>query len=166
MDNNTKKPGSFDVSCVGRYYGVLNVGRLRSKLLVWEATGDARNEFQSNIKPHITEFLTDNSATLHDSPSDLIFSLFMVGRSEEKAKPTVFIVSQDKSARKEHFNMIKQSQIMRQYPGFELLHMPLKFEFEDLQRMADGGDFLTPHPPATLGSSSSSRHHQIHLCHP
>ncbi|KAJ4180532.1 hypothetical protein NW755_011629 [Fusarium falciforme] len=51
-------------------------------------------------------------------------------------------VSEDKKARKEAFKMIKDSKIMEKYPGFELGHIPLTAEFENLEFLAAGDESL------------------------
>ncbi|KAJ4152278.1 hypothetical protein NW754_004073 [Fusarium falciforme] len=51
-------------------------------------------------------------------------------------------VSEDKKARKEAFNMIKDSKLMEKYPGFELGHIPLTAEFENLEFLAAGDESL------------------------
>lgn len=87
----------------------------------------------------IQKYLEQNSDMVQDSGSIINFSLFMVGKSAQRCKPTVMIVSEDKKARKEAYNMIKDSKIMETYPGFELAHIPLTAEYENLRFLAGEG---------------------------
>ncbi|KAM5344978.1 hypothetical protein ACJ41O_010840 [Fusarium nematophilum] len=98
--------------------------------------GDARREFTEQLKGKIRLYLEQNNEKVQDSGNIIDFSLFMVGRSALRAKPTIMFVSEDKRARKEAFKMIKDSDIMKEYPGFELAHIPLKAEFENLTILA------------------------------
>ncbi|KAL2670160.1 hypothetical protein Neosp_015041 [[Neocosmospora] mangrovei] len=134
---------------VGLCLGTLPAGRF-GRIQCWEAVGDARREFTEQLKGNIIEYLEQNNDKVQDSGSIIDLSLFMLGRSTTQAKPTVMFVSEDKRARKEAFNMIKDSKIIEKYPGFELGHIPLTAEFENLEFLAGGdesfeysGTFLT-----------------------
>lgn len=56
----------------------------------------------------------------------------MIGKSLDRTKPVVMFVSDDKQVRVQAFRMIKQSGIIKDYPGFGLGEMKLKAEFENL----------------------------------
>lgn len=101
----------------------------------WDAIGDARRKF-TELKSKIRLYLEQNHEMVQDSGNIIHFSLFMVGRSATRTKPTIMFVSEDKRARKEAFKMIKASDIMKEYPGFELAHIPLTAEFENLRFLA------------------------------
>ncbi|RSL41836.1 hypothetical protein CEP54_015698 [Fusarium duplospermum] len=120
---------------VGPCLGTLPAGRI-GRVQCWEAVGDARREFTKELKIKIINYLEQNNDKVQDSGNIIDLSLFMLGRSTTQAKPTVMFVSEDKKARKEAFNMIKDSNILKAYPGFELGHIPLTAEFENLKFLA------------------------------
>jgi hypothetical protein len=108
---------------------------------VYEAIGEARKSF-IDLSKDIVNYLDANASEARRSGSYVGLSLFMVGRSPERTKPMVMIVSEDKEARVEAFRLVKKSGIHAKYPGFEIGHMPLKAEFENLQPLggAAGSD--------------------------
>ncbi|KAF5003069.1 hypothetical protein FDECE_10380 [Fusarium decemcellulare] len=126
---------------VGAHLGTFPAGLL-GRVQCWDAVGAARREFTEQLHVEIIKYLQQNSDTVQDSGSIISLSLFMLGRSTTQAKPTVMFVSEDKKVRKEAFNMIKDSKIMETYPGFELGHIPLKAEFENLKFLAAGDESL------------------------
>jgi len=116
---------------VGSFRGTLSLGILRT-LHLWEATGEALSLFNDRIKPEIISFLKEHSEKAHESGSYLSIPLFMIGKRPEKPKPTVMLVSDDKEARKEAFDLVKESGIMAKYPGYEVGHS----DFEKLVALA------------------------------
>ncbi|KAF4463114.1 nicotinamide N-methyltransferase [Fusarium albosuccineum] len=120
---------------VGPRLGTLPAGLL-GRVQCWEAVGDARREFTEQLKDDIVKFLEQDNDTVQDPGNIIYLSLFMLGRSTTQAKPTVMFVSENKKARKEAFNMVKSSKIIEMYPGFELGHIPLTAEFENLKFLA------------------------------
>ncbi|KAH7120443.1 hypothetical protein B0J13DRAFT_680698 [Dactylonectria estremocensis] len=120
---------------VGRWLGTLPLRRI-GPVSCWDAIGDARREFTELLKGKIRLYLEQNHEMVQDSGNIIDFSLFMVGRSATRTKPTIMFVSEDKRARKEAFKMIKASDIMKEHPGFELGHIPLAAEFENLRFLA------------------------------
>lgn len=106
-------------------------------LKCWEAIGEAREVFQDRLLPEVKRHLENNSDSLQESQSILLFSLYMIGKSLKRARPTVMFVSNDKAVRREAFQLIKRSGIMEKYVDFELGHMPLEAEFTDLQLLSD-----------------------------
>ncbi|KAG7293476.1 hypothetical protein NEMBOFW57_003527 [Staphylotrichum longicolle] len=130
-----RKPKSwpYAANSTGRPRGPLSPGSKIGRVQVFEALGDARRIFTESLSQAIVTYLNDNSDKLQDSASFVDLSLFMMGKSPDRTKPTVMFVSDDKQVRKEAFRMIKESGILVDYPGFELGEMPLKAEFENLQ---------------------------------
>jgi hypothetical protein len=118
---------------VGTFLGELPAGRFRS-VQCWEATGDARREFSEQLKGKIINYLEKNNDKVQDS-SIVDFSLLMLGKPAQ-AKPTVMFVSKDKKPRKEAFDMIKDSDVLESFPGFELGQISLKAEFKNLRLLA------------------------------
>lgn len=109
----------------------------------WDAVRDARREFTELLMGKIRQYLEDNHEMVQDSGNIIDFSLFMVGRSSTRTKPTIMFVSEDKRARKQAFKMVKASDIMKEHPGFELAHIPLTAEFENLRFLAGKDADLT-----------------------
>ncbi|KAI0486318.1 hypothetical protein F4859DRAFT_528102 [Xylaria cf. heliscus] len=116
-------------------------GLLVRKYPCWDAQGLARDTFTTEIAGKIKTCLEQ---CLPESNSFVGFSLFMVGKSPEKTKPTVMIVSDDKSRRKAAFQMVKSKNILTMYPGFELGHCSVAAEFEDLRQLGSNASFPKP----------------------
>ncbi|KAJ4859261.1 la domain-containing protein [Trichoderma breve] len=121
---------------VGKLLGTLHPGLL-GDILCWEAKGEARRLFESSLKKSILDYLLEHSDKAQESGSYLSIPLFMVGKRAKRAKPVVMLVSDDKVARKEAYDLILHSDIMAKYPGFELGHS----DFEKL--MAWAGDSVS-----------------------
>ncbi|KAL6810440.1 hypothetical protein J3E69DRAFT_175516 [Trichoderma sp. SZMC 28015] len=121
---------------VGKLLGTLHPGLL-GDILCWEAKGEARRLFESSLKKSILDYLLEHSDKAQESGSYLSIPLFMVGKRAKRAKPVVMLVSDDKVARKEAYDLILHSDIMTKYPGFELGHS----DFEKL--MAWAGDTVS-----------------------
>ncbi|KAI1369408.1 hypothetical protein F5Y08DRAFT_334819 [Xylaria arbuscula] len=137
-------------SSVGPYRGLLV-----QKYPCWDAQGPARDKFENEIVAKIKECLEQ---CLPESNSFVGFSLFMVGKAAEKTKPTIMIVTDDKSRRKEAFKMVKSKDILSSYPGFELGHCSVAAEFEDLQRLG-----RNTKPSASLPKSTEDSDHVPHM---
>ncbi|QYT01593.1 hypothetical protein H0G86_008624 [Trichoderma simmonsii] len=116
---------------VGKLLGTLHPGLL-GDILCWEAKGEARRLFESSLKKSILDYLLEHSDKAQESGSYLSIPLFMVGKRAKRAKPVVMLVSDDKVARKEAYDLILHSDIMTKYPGFELGHS----DFEKLMAWA------------------------------
>ncbi|KAI0417923.1 hypothetical protein F5X98DRAFT_130290 [Xylaria grammica] len=114
-------------------------GLLVRKYPCWDARGPARDTFTNEIAGKIKECLEQ---CLPESNSFVGFSLFMVGKLPEKTKPTVMIVSDDKTRRKAAFQMVKARNILKVYPGFELGHCSVAAEFEDLRQLGLDTDLI------------------------
>src|SRR3569833_3534670 len=97
----------YSSTSVGRYLGKISVkptrwggiGPARVTLGCWQAVGPAREVFTKDVFPEVGEYLKQTDGRLQNSGSLVVISMFMVGRSEERTKPTVMIVSDDKAAR-------------------------------------------------------------------
>lgn len=127
---------------VGRFLGTVQFNRIifPARLSCWEATGPARREFTNRLGVEIAEYLDSNSE-LCESGSIFHLSLYMVGASASRAKPTVMFVSGDAKVRKDAFKIIKQSGILDDYPGFALAHISLEAEYKDFRQLGgvEGG---------------------------
>ncbi|TGJ81049.1 hypothetical protein E0Z10_g7722 [Xylaria hypoxylon] len=107
-------------------------GLLVRKYPCWDARGPVRETFTNEIAGKIKNCLEQ---CLPESNSFVGFSLFMVGKLPEKTKPTIMIVSDDKTRRKAAFQIVKAKHILKIYPGFELGHCSVAAEFEDLRQL-------------------------------
>ncbi|KAK0613334.1 hypothetical protein B0T14DRAFT_276698 [Immersiella caudata] len=134
--NNPDWP--FAASSTGEYLGYLKMGRFR-RTRFWQAKGEARIKFDESIRGKVLSHLREHSAILQKPASTLVLSLFMVGRAAERTKPTVMLQSDDKEVRKETFNLLKESDILNEYPGFELGCCSLSAEFEGLRQTGGPG---------------------------
>jgi hypothetical protein len=67
----------------------------------------------------------------------------MMGKSQDRTKPVVMFVSDDKQVRTEAFRLIKNSGIMKDYPDFGFGEMELRAEFENLQPLGFQTDSAT-----------------------
>ncbi|KAJ2993079.1 hypothetical protein NUW58_g1955 [Xylaria curta] len=110
-------------------------GLMARKYPCWDAQGPARDLFTGEIAGKIKACLEQ---CLPESNSFVGFSLFMVGKLPEKTKPTIMIVSDDKSCRKAAFQIVKSKNMLTAYPGFELGHCSVAAEFEDLRQLGSG----------------------------
>ncbi|KAL7783695.1 hypothetical protein V8C43DRAFT_309338 [Trichoderma afarasin] len=135
---------------VGKLLGTLHPGLL-GDILCWEAKGEARRLFESSLKKSILDYLLEHSDKAQESGSYLSIPLFMVGKRAKRAKPVVMLVSDDKVARKEAYDLILHSDIMTKYPGFELGHS----DFEKL--MAWAGDSVSVFSLQQEGTSDCYR---------
>ncbi|KAK3380851.1 hypothetical protein B0H63DRAFT_474473 [Podospora didyma] len=160
MSLTLRKPKTWPYASnsTGRLRGSLPLGSLGFRVQVYEALGDARRVY-IDLSKDVVGHLNENAGEIRSSGSCVDLSLFMVGRSPERTKPMVMIVSEDKEARIEAFRLINKSGIMKKYPGFDLGHMPLKAEFENLQPLGGSekaGPALSsslPVAPSALGDS-------------
>lgn len=113
---------------------------------VYEAEGEARAIFMDKLSRAIRDHLRDNHDKLQDSASFVVFSLFMVGKSRDRTKPIVMLVSDNKQVRIEAFRAIKDSGIMKDFPGFDLGHMGLNAEYENFRRLGSQANPTTVDP--------------------
>ncbi|KAH4818761.1 hypothetical protein HBH61_036980 [Parastagonospora nodorum] len=84
----------------------------------WSAEGAAREVYEKDLKEPIRRILV-----IHFEPfparEELTLSLYMIGRREASARPTVLIISSDVQIRKAARKAIKESKILQQYPQFQ-----------------------------------------------
>ncbi|KAK0754949.1 hypothetical protein B0T18DRAFT_425247 [Schizothecium vesticola] len=141
------EPRPYAANSTGQLRGTLRLGTQVRRVQVYEAVGEARAIFIDRLNRAIRDHLRDN---LQASANFLVFSLFMVGKSPDRTKPIVMLVSDDKQIRTEAFRMIKDSAIMKDFPGFGLGHMELTAEYENLRPLGSQAN------PTTVGPDSIS----------
>jgi hypothetical protein len=93
--------------------GVLLATLGRNKC-VWEAIGPARVAFNV-LQNTIAEYLDQICEPLS---GDVVWSLYMVGRTRETASPSITFSSREPGPRQKVKAHIKQSTILEDYPGF------------------------------------------------
>ncbi|KAH7064190.1 hypothetical protein BKA63DRAFT_558569 [Paraphoma chrysanthemicola] len=103
--------------CKGEYIGPINL-----IYHCWVATGPHRDLFYSQLKDSILRLLDGWSASL-SSEDFVILSLYMIGRSERTASPTICFISANERNRKEARALVKESGLLKGYPGFKTSHM-------------------------------------------
>lgn len=131
-----RKVWPYATNSTGRLRGSLSIGPLSIPVLVFEAIGEAREIFAQKLSGLIIDYLHENIEQESASPIDL--SLFMMGRSSDRTKPVVMLVSSDKAARVEAYRAIKDSDILKDFPGFDVGHMDLRAEYENFQPLGGG----------------------------
>ncbi|KAI1325578.1 hypothetical protein F5Y16DRAFT_261179 [Xylariaceae sp. FL0255] len=125
-----QRPRIFPYTTKGVYRGLLT-----SKYPCWEADGLAREIFTKDI---VVQFKVCLGGCLPGSQSFIGFSLFIVGKTPERARPMDLIVSDDKPPRKEAFNILKKQKLVQTFPGFELGHCSVKAAFKDFRPLGKG----------------------------
>ncbi len=125
----------YAANSTGRPRGTLK--RKGGRVQVFEAIGTAREEFADKISKDVLKHLDDNGSKLQYSATYVGLSLFMMGKGAERAKPVVMFVSDDKRARLEAYEAVKESTILEDFPGFGIGHMDLGMEYESFQQLAD-----------------------------
>src|SRR5271156_5557641 len=88
--------------------------RLMGKNVCHEATGPAREIFDRQLGKEIKAILDGCGNPLQQA---VIWSIYMIGRTKENTAPKVIFSCTDEAARKEVRKIIKDSGILRRYPG-------------------------------------------------
>jgi hypothetical protein len=133
------KTWPYAADSVGRPRGTIEIGGKIGSIPCYEAVGSAREVFPT-LSKDIFGHLERNLTRLQEPDTFVGVSLFMIGRVARQTKPVVMIVSNDKALRKEAFRSVRDdSDIMKEYPGFDLGHISLKAEFDlkNLQALAE-----------------------------
>jgi hypothetical protein len=117
VTRNSLRPRVQTQGCVGKYVGAINI-----LYHCWVATGCVRELFYSELQETILHHLDGWSASL-SSEDFVILSLYMVGRSERTAAPTICFISESSRYRKAARDVIKESGILKSHPDFKTAHM-------------------------------------------
>ena len=90
----------------------------------WEAIGTAREQshgLELEIKSLLESFNeSDDSFRNRTCPTLIMYRVYMVGLSLERANPTLIVSCENKKVRKMITTMIQASKILEKYPGFRL----------------------------------------------
>jgi len=88
----------------------------------WEVTGPAR-EISSALFRIVKDILDQHSEYLHETecvPFSIMFGLYMIGRNEQKASPTLVLSCEPKKPRQKALKVIRETSILQSYPGILL----------------------------------------------
>ncbi|KAI1871752.1 hypothetical protein JX265_005738 [Neoarthrinium moseri] len=113
-----KDPVKWDKprECIGEKQGEIQKG----KYTCWRPVGRASDVWLI-IRPKIKEFLDHFGANV----TLVILEMYMIGRTEDSAVPTILICSEDQKARKSLRKAIKESGILREWTGVGLGDTPV-----------------------------------------
>jgi hypothetical protein len=92
---------------------------LKRNKYCWEAIGPARAVF-INLQDEIGQYIEQTSESLSQ---DVVWSLYMVGRSRETSKPSITFVSSEAGPRQKLRKLIKESCLLGKHPGFITMDM-------------------------------------------
>jgi hypothetical protein len=113
---NRKNPWPEPHLSIGECWCIIGQNRC------WEAIGPAKekyDEVSGNIKNLLEsqhEYLTEGICVRRF----LIFDLYMIGRTEEQAKPTIIFSSENKTQRQRAQKLVRDSGILNACPGMAL----------------------------------------------
>ncbi|RYP10745.1 hypothetical protein DL765_008013 [Monosporascus sp. GIB2] len=91
---------------------------MKGNYTYWEAKGPARQAYDE-LCPQIARVLTEDLGTVDDSDL-LLYQVFLVGRSPEKALPHIMFSSPKRETRTEARKIIIRSGILNNYPGMQV----------------------------------------------
>ncbi|KAH6990017.1 hypothetical protein EDB80DRAFT_729363 [Ilyonectria destructans] len=86
------------------------------KYTCWKPVGRAREAWNA-VRPRIKEYL-DNFC--QSNSSSVILEMYMIGKTEETASPTILICSSDRATRKNIRKTIRENKFLERYPGIGL----------------------------------------------
>jgi hypothetical protein len=116
-------------ACIGN-----PVGRFHEREW-WHATGKAREDFKT-IEEQLLEQLR---AAFHDTYCSIVhFHLFMIGRAQSTAKPTIMFFCEEKEPRKRAKRILDEGGLLNQLPGFRTGHQARQPGIGRLIRPATG----------------------------
>jgi hypothetical protein len=85
----------------------------------WEVVGPA-HDISQNIFRATKDLLDQHSEFLHETesvPFSIMFGLYMVGKNEQNASPTLLLSCVPKKPRQKAVKLVDKSGILRHYPG-------------------------------------------------
>ncbi|KAK0611819.1 hypothetical protein B0T14DRAFT_489074 [Immersiella caudata] len=131
---------------IGRF--VCKVGRISC----WEAQGPARNVF-NEIAPKIKSYL---ERSVEPISSRVTWSIFMFGKAEKSANPTIVFCCDVAAHRKDVRKVIVESGLLDGYRGLKTGHMPKPPGFEQLVPLASGAPLSATTTSSDWTTSSCS----------
>ncbi|KAL6709128.1 Protein png1 [Coniothyrium glycines] len=110
----------------GRF--ILKIGQLNC----WEAIGPARAVF-TKLGQEIKLYLDKYS---EPTPSWITWSMYMLGSTPETAIPTIIFCSADEAHRKRIRNTVRDGNLLKDYAGVALKHLPRAPDYDQLVQLA------------------------------
>jgi Zinc finger, C2H2 type len=117
------------------------IGPIQGKYNCWKAVGPAREAFEAlapKIKLHLNQDIDEITGS-----GWVTWSIYMIGDSTQTAKPTIMFFCDEQQPRIDAWQAIKNSNMLKEYPGMRSGHMISPPEFEYLDQLAssdNGGD--------------------------
>ncbi|KAF2193019.1 hypothetical protein K469DRAFT_745424 [Zopfia rhizophila CBS 207.26] len=115
------------------------IGIVRGRDCWWEAVGPALQDFKDFV-PEIKTQLDGYCETVESGW--ITFSIYMIGKSEDNASPTIMFFSQQPGPRKDAMNALKKSGALKRYPGFKTGNMAVPPDVDNLIRPATDGQTM------------------------
>ena len=103
----------------------------------WEAVGQAREMFIT-LSKEIKVLLEKRSEYLGKSepiPHSITFGMYMIGRKKESANPTIIFSCKQVGPRKRAREIIKESEVLNNYPGVKLGDTTYPPEFDQAPKL-------------------------------
>lgn len=123
--NRRLKLYPYSAASIGRKIGVIH-----GRDCWWEATGPALRDFEQLV-PEIKQRLENYCEPV--SGSDWVtFSIYMIGKEEQTATPTIMFFSTDSGPRKDAMNAIRKGGVLHQHPGFKIGNRALPPDVDSL----------------------------------
>jgi len=88
----------------------------------WEPVGPAQ-EIVRKVFGSIKNLLESQHEYLNEGvciPRAILFSLYMIGRTEDRAKPTIMFSCENKAPRQRAVKIVRASKLLDDYPGVDL----------------------------------------------
>lgn len=92
---------------------LIDINNKKIKGKVWVAEGPALELFETQLRPQIERLL---QSTEPPQCAPLLLALYMIGKKETSANPVVMICCCDRNARKDAEALIRESDILQQFP--------------------------------------------------
>jgi len=119
----------YSAASIGRKIGVIH-----GRDCWWEAVGPALCDF-SALVPEIKKQL-DTYCEAVPGSDWITFSVYMIGREEQTATPTIMFFSTDSGPRKSAMEALKKGGVLRRYPGFKTGNRALPPDVDSLVQPA------------------------------
>ena len=100
----------------------------------WKAKGRARDAFEI-LAPDIKSY-SDKCIDSIPGSDWVTWSIYMIGRTPQTAVPIIMFFCEERGPRKKVHNSVKQSEILKRYPGIKSGNAALPPDLEQLQQMA------------------------------
>ena len=89
----------------------------------WEAVGSAGELSKGNLFKEIKMLLESRHEYLNEGesvPRAILFEVYMIGRNESFARPTILFCCERKPPRQRAMKLVRESLVLVQYPGVQL----------------------------------------------